>query len=323
MNVNLKTIIQKILSAVQSQRGQNLLVFCVFFVISTVLWFVMALNDEMQCDIRMPLEITHVPDSVTLISTPPSNIAVSLRARGSQRLKLSWGDAPAAKVDFRIYRSGKYIKLSSADIKSAARENLGGASVSFVSPDSLSLAYTTGTGVLRAVSVDSKVTADAQSAIVGEPEPMLDSVRVFSINNVGRNVRISTEPIRVSDISGQTTVRARLIPPTGARVVPDSIDVTFNVEPLIRKTRKVIVETLNVPSGLKLITFPAQIEVAYMMALSDYKTSEPRMRVVADYRTLDLSKKPKKIRLKLSDVSSNLQTVQLATDSVEFIIEHL
>ena len=83
------------------------------------------------------------------------------------------------------------------------------------------------------------------------------------------------------------------------------------------------VEPVNVPDGLRLITFPSQVEVVYMISVSDYKNSEPRMRVIADYNQIGRSRSTRNMRLRLTDVSPTLRNVQLASDSAEYIIEHL
>ena len=317
-------IYSKILAVAKSRRGQNLYVFSVFLLISLVLWFVMALNDVMQRDISMPMRIVNVPGSVTLVTNPPAMVDVSIRVQGTQRLKLALSDSPDLEVDFRAYAKRSAIRLSSAELKNVVRNTLGGASIVFVSPDTLNVLYTSDAGKLMSVTTDYKVTAGPQSSVYGEPRLSPDTVRVYSTKSISRGIKnVSTEPIRLHGLRETTTVRARVIAPRGTRVIPDSVDVTFNVEPLIYKTRRVAVEPINVPKGLKLITFPAQVEVKYMISMSDYKTSEPRMRVVADYRTIDKEHKSEKVRLKLTDVSSNLQNVHLAADSAEYIIERL
>ncbi|MCM1033081.1 MAG: YbbR-like domain-containing protein [Odoribacter sp.] len=313
------------MAALRSRRGHNFLVFLAFLVLSTLLWFVMALNDEEQCDVRMPLVLTNVPDSVTIISTPPQAIAVGLRTRGSQRLKLAWSGAPKINVDFRIYRSGNALHLSNTDLKSLARNAVDGASIILVSPDSLNLLFTTGKGTELPVIVDYSVTAGPKSSLSGYPLLSVDSVKVYSLEPLTARIEaVATEPFRMTGLNESVTRRLALVPPPGTRVVPDSVDVTFNVEPLILKSRMVTVETQHVPEDRRLITFPARVEVIYMISLSDFKNNpDPHMKVVADYSTIDHANPTRNIRLKLMDVSANLQNVHLAADSAEYIIEQL
>lgn len=318
----LKELYRKVVTLLQSKQGRNFLLFLVFLAISTVLWFVMTLNDIDQCDVKIPVKLTNVPDSVTIISSPPEYVLAGLKTRGAQRLKFNIGSVSPIEVDFRLYRQRNQIKVSNTDLKALVRNNVGGATVLLVAPDSLNLLYTSRKGVKMPVSIDCSVTAGAQSTLLGKPKASVDSVLVYSATPIPGSLKnISTEHISIDGLNTTTSYKARLNPPAGMRVVPDSIDVTFSVEPLIVKRRSVVVEPVNVPHGLKLITFPAKVDVVYMIAMSDYKNSEPRVKVTADYNTI--SKGESNIRLRISDVSANIQNVHLAADSAEFIIEHL
>ncbi len=157
---------------------------------------------------------------------------------------------------------------------------------------------------------------------MGRPVFSPDSVTIYSVGSAGSGLNaIATEPIRLSGLNATTTVRVRLVTPPRTRAIPDSVDVTFRVEPLIVKTRRVVIEPVNVPAGIKLITFPAQVNVSYMLPASIYKHSSPQFRVVADYRQIDRSAPTHNMRLRLVDVDENLQNVYLSTDSAEYIIE--
>ncbi len=315
-------IYRKVLVALRSQRGRDAMMFMAFVVISAVLWGVLSLNEEEQYDVRMPLRITHVPDSVTLISKGPQTLSVSLNAKGTQLIKMSVGDMPTVNVDFRAFRSGNTLRLSSADLKGLVRNAAGGAQVNLVSPDTLTIPFTTHAGFRLPVEADYKVTAGPQAALIGRPRLSADSVLVYTADNdLPDHYRsVSTEPIRLNDLEQTTTRRVRLLGPKGARVIPDSIDITFEVEPLIFKSRKVVIEPINVPSDIKLITFPAQIDVFYMVPLSEYKSGEGHFRVVADYRTIKRDESTN-VKLQLLNVPPKFQNVYLSADSAEYIIE--
>ncbi len=176
------------------------------------------------------------------------------------------------------------------------------------------------------VVADYKVTAASQASLNGRPKLSTDTAKVYVVpgQRIPDNFEsVVTEPIRLSKLDKTTTRRVRLIGPSGARIIPDSVDITFDVEPLIMKNRKIVIEPINVPADIKLITFPAQIDVYYMVPMSAYTTSDPHFRVVADYRRINLLGGSKKVKLRLSDVPDNLQNVRLSADSAEYIIERL
>ena len=319
----LKELLRRAGEAIRSPRGRDVLMFMLFLFISAVLWGVLALNEEEQYDLRMPVRITHVPDSVTLLSKGPDALTVNLRARGTQLLKMSLGDTPGVNIDFRVYRSGEYMHHSNAELKALARNASGGSQVSVLYPDSISIPFTTHPGFKLPVRANVQATPGPRASLSGRPRVAPDSVKLYALGgHLPSGVDyINTEALSLEAVEGQQTRRLRLLPPPGTRAIPDSVDVTIEAEPLIMKRRRVVIEPVNVPANIKLITFPAQIEVMYMVPMSAYTNSDPHFRVIADYRRI--SRKRSKIRLRLTDVPQNLQNVQLSADSAEYIIEQL
>lgn len=314
--------IERCTTVLRSPRGRDTLMFMLFLVISSILWAVLSLNEDVQRDLRMPVKFTHLPDSVTLISTGPEALSVSLSGKGTQIMKMTAGGAPTVNIDFRAYRSDGMVKLSNADLKALVRNATGGSQVSVVYPDSIAIPYTTHSGYRLPVKLDYKVTAAPQAALAGTPRVAPDSVELYLAADTklpDRITSIATEPVRMTAINATTTRRVKLIAPIGTRVIPDSVDVTFEVEPMIFKSRKVVIEPVNVPSNIKLITFPAQIDAFFMVPTSDYTRNNTNFRVVADFHSI----KPgsKMMKLKLVDVPTQLKNVQLSVDSAEYIIE--
>lgn len=318
----MNSFLRRIYDMMRSPRGRDVGMFMVFLLISTVLWIVLSFNEEEQQDIRMPLKITHVPDSVTLISKGPEALSVSVRAKGTQLMKMTIGGPPTVAVDFRAYRANGAVKLSNADLKALVRNTAGGAQVSVVYPDTLYLPYTTHAGYPMPVNADCRVTAGPQAAMQGRPLISPDTVLVYVADGsaLPDNLRsVSTEPVRLVAIEQTTTVRTRVIGPVNTRIIPDSVDITFNVEPMIFKSRKVAIEPINVPENIKLITFPAQIEAFFMVPMSKYTVGATNFRVVADYSLIN--NKSRMINLQLVDVPEQLYNVKLSADSAEYIIE--
>lgn len=317
-----RSFVRYCLIALRSPRGRDTMMFLLFVVISCILWAVLSLNDEKQYDLRLPMRITNVPDSVTLISPGQEALSVSLRAKGTQLMKMTVGRMPTVNVDFRAFRSDGTVHLSATDLKGLVRNATGGSQVSMVYPDSLSLPYTTHKGIRVPVRLDYKVTAGPQSALTGRPRLSADSVLLYTAGSApDRADAVSTEPIHLLGIDKNTTLRVKLMAPRGTRLIPDSIDVTFEVEPLIFKSRKVVIEPINVPESTKLITFPAQIDVFFMVPVSGYRQSDNHFRVVADYRTIRQGTGSRNVKLSLINVPSNFQNAHLSADSAEYIIE--
>lgn len=307
--------------ALRSPKGRDAMMFLLFLLISTILWTVLSLNEDDQYDVRMPLKITHKPDSITLITPGPEALSVSLSAKGTQLLKMYAGQVPTVNIDFRAFRQGNTLHLTSSDLKGIVRSATSGMQINAVYPDSISIPFTTHSGFKVPVDADYKVTVGPQAAMVNKPRLSADSVLVYTTGNTlpdGFDA-VTTEPVRLTGLDKSVTRRVKLLGPPNSRIIPDSIDISFDVEPLIFKSRKVVIEPVNVPDNTKLITFPAQIDVFFMVPMSKYNSGDGHFRVVADYSTI----KPdsKNVKLQIFNVPEKFQNVHLSADSAEYIIE--
>lgn len=322
MSAKIKISFSPLGRLIKSRQGRHTLSFFVFLGISAILWGVLTLNEEDTYDMRLPVRLEHVPDTVTIVSTVPNYLNVSLRSKGSSMLKYEVGSEPELVVDFRRFASNNNLRLGDAEIKSLARNILPGSSIYLVSPDSFSISYTSRPGVLLPIEPIVHATSGPQATIIGRPTLSIDSAKVYSVGNLPQGlISVATEPINLSEINNDVTVKAKVLAPPRTRVIPDSVLVTVKVEPLIVKSRKIVIEPVNVPQGMKLITFPAQINVVYMVPMSLYNSVDPNFRVQADYQGINPEATSKRIKVRLSNVPPSLQNVYLESDSVEYIIE--
>ncbi|MCC8113654.1 MAG: hypothetical protein LUD17_15580 [Bacteroidales bacterium] len=316
---------EELLRRLKSREGRNVITFLVFLVLSAVLWVILALNEDTQRDLRCGVRITNVPDSLTRVSPIPEAINVSVRAKGSQLMKYWWHKAPTMTIDYRQYRSGNKILFSEASMKAFFRSIVGGGSAQILSvtPDSLSVTFTSQPGIKLPVKLDAHVVPAPQYVLVNKPRTLTDSVTLYSLNDVNTMLKsIHTKKIVLNDVRKSQVMRVPLVVPERSRAIPDSVDVSIEVEPLISKTRKVSVVPVNVPRGMKLIAVPSQVEVYYMVPMSIYKKSEsdPKFRVEADYRTVTDSLS-ERIAVNLVYAPKDFTNVFLSTDSVDFILE--
>lgn len=319
----LERLTLRVRTMLKSKQGHNLMTFMVFVAIAAALWCVMTLNEESTYDLRVPVRLTHVPDSVTVISDIPDKVQVSARGKGTQLLRYLFGHPATADIDFRLYRSARGMRLGDAEMKSIVRSSIGGANAQLISPDSLIILYTSAPPVQLPVILNCNATAAPGCTMVGQPTLNIDSVKVYSAQPLNRRITaVTTEPLRFDNVSSTISRRVRLLPPvSGSRVVPDSATLTIAVEPLIIKSRPVVIEGINAPSGSRLITFPAKVNVVYMIPMSAYTNSAPEFRVIADYADRAPGGNGR-VKLRLRNVPSVLQNVRLEVDSVDYYISN-
>jgi hypothetical protein len=303
--------------------GRNVLTFLIFLLISTIFWFLMALNDEVQRDFKIPVKLEGFPKDMTVISGGSSAITVSVKDKGSALAKFAWGTKPELKINFDEFnkRKDNHLILTAAQMSSAVRGIFGSnASIMAIRPDSLNIHYTTNPGIPVKITIDADISTLPQYEAFGAPILSTDTVLLYS--NLKERLRvkaISTAPISLSNLSDTATVEVSLIVPDGMRAVPSTIKITFPVEPLVSKTRQLNIEAQNVPDGIHLITFPSVVDATFLVPKSAYTTTATSIKAVVDYKNIAPGKKT--IPVTLTGVPGYYQNSSLATREVEYLIE--
>lgn len=307
-----------------SPRGKSVLTFCVFLTISAALWVVMSLNQEMQQDIKCRIEIVNQPDSVTMVSYLPDNISVSVKSRGSQLIKFSFGTPPTITIDYKYMMRNNRISVGTTEMRALLRNVFGqNAQILSFSPDTLNILFTSRLGVSMPVNVAAQVSTRSDFALAEPPKCIPESVVVYSIRPLDiMTDKVVTPLIQCSNISETQTIRTIVKVPAGCRAYPDSVSVTLHVEPLIARTIKVPITAINVPDSIRLILLPTTVTATYMVPANMYNEQLPPLAVTADYRSIDMEHPARRIRINADNSKvPALRNIRLSTDSVEYMVE--
>lgn len=307
----------------RTAKGRNILTFLVFLAISTVFWFLLALNDDVQENYGLPVELEDFPENVTILSGYNPMLNVTVKDKGSSLMKFSWGHNPHMKLRYEDFArpNDTTLLLNAAQLNSAVRGVFGtSASIVTLRPDSLRLTYTANPGVKVAVNVVSDIRTLPQYAYAGHPLVSVDSVMLYS--NSPRRLRVhhlSTMPITLADLADTISMDVKLDVPPGMRAVPSVIKVSFPVEPLVAKQQSVPIEVINTPHGVRVVTFPAMAEVSYLLPKSIYSSEMAKVKAVVDYNAITSSSKS--LPVTLSKLPSHFRSVSATPAKVEFVIE--
>lgn len=306
-----------------SSRGRDMLLFLLFLVISFIFWLLLTLNNEVQEDIKVPVALTSVPDSVTLISSMPGAVNVSVRDKGSSLVRYVWGRVPTMNIDFNDYvKDENRMILNETELNGRLRSFFGnGVQIVSVKPDSINLFYTSAPGRKAGVVINADIKPNYQYIISGNLMMNVDSVRLYSINPLpAKLTTVQTAPIVLTDLRDTTTVEVRIAPIAGVRIIPDRISVTVPVEPLISKRQIIPIEVRNIPAGMGMITFPSKIEASYLVPMSSYNEARPDIKAYVDYSSA-LDGSPSKLPVAVSYHTDAYRNLSFTPDSVEYVIE--
>ncbi|MDE6256578.1 MAG: hypothetical protein K2M39_10335 [Muribaculaceae bacterium] len=304
-----------------SKGFHSTVVFLCFVVVSTVFWFILAMNDSVTKTFDVSLKIVNVPDSVTFINDPPDNIHVTLRDKGTNLLRAGVVNHPTIYINFRDFASKTFFRFSKSDLDAALKATFGSsAQIGSVSIDSLALRYTTGKGHRVPIVVRADVSASAGNVIAGLPEPLERVVSVYSVSdNIDTLSRVYTEPIVKRNLSETTEIEIPLVPMAGVKMVPSKIKVKITVDPLVKKDAVATVKPVNVPAGMSLLLFPAVVQVSYYVPMSHFNDEDVPVRVTVNYD--DIERTPvSRIPLSISATEPYVASPHLSQSDVEYTL---
>lgn len=281
----------------------------------------MSLNEEVQRDIDCEVRLINVPDSVIFITPPPEQLKVNVRARGTQMLRYQLGSTPHVDIDFRYFTNGNRLNVSKADMHSLVQAVLGDENLlQAMTPDTIGVYFTTAAPVTLPVEVAASAVTTPSVALVGPLEPVNDSVKVYAINPLAKSLtHILTEPVTLTDINASCTRKVALAVPQGCRIIPDSVSVRIEVEPVVTRSQFVPIYPENVPPGAELVLEPAEVRVEYRVPKS--KADQlPEVELIADYASVPTYKRQSKIRIRPARINPD---IFVTVDSVGYYLRNL
>ncbi len=307
-----------------SKRTNTILLYVICLIISSLFWLFLTLNSETQKDLTLPFNLTAVPDSTTIISGLPQSIKVSVRDKGSSLIRYDFGNEPTMTVDFLEYFDGSgSFKISSIDMLARVRKLFSNnTTVAAISPDSLSVKYTSLPGKKVPIKVDMNVAADFRCVINGATILSTDSVIIYSDQNtLSAITSVSTKRITATGLTDTLAQQIEINPIPGAKIVPNEITVKVPVEPLINKKQNVTIDVVNAPMGVNVITFPSVVEASFLVPQSIYRKAM-NIKVAVNYNDIAYSKGTSNlVAVKIVNTPTECRNVSLAVDSVEYIVE--
>lgn len=323
--MDFKELLARIKAMLRSGSGRNVLSFMVFLFISTVFWFLLALNDDVQENYTLPVAVESFPENATMLSGYNPVLNVTIKDKGSSLMRYAWGRNPSMKIAFDDFThvNDSTALLTSAQLNSAVRSIFGtSANVVAMRPDSLKVIYTTQPGVKVPIAVKSDIRTLPQYVYSGNPVCDVDSVIVYSNSAHRYDIHsIATKPVELANLDDTATVEIQLNVPVGMRAIPSTVRVVFPVEPLVAKKRRVAITAVNVPFDMQLVTFPSMVEVSYLLPKSMYNADNASIKAAVDYNMA--GNEAKELKVSLSGTPSYFRSVNVTPRQVEYVVEQV
>lgn len=299
-----------------------MLTFAVFVGIAALFWVILTLNDSVQDGCIVNVKITNKPDTITFISDVPKTIHVEVKDKGSSLMRSMWMKTPTMNLNFRELADDGQMICSRSDIMLALKETFGStATILSSSLDSLRLIYTDRPGKSLPVVVAVKSSAKAGYIVYGQPAADPPRVTAYGPREIIDTLtRVMTKSYVEQDLVESISFVSELRTIPGVRLIPGSVHVHVNVEPLVAKEDIVTVVAENVPHEENLLLFPSKVRVSYYVPMSEFSDDKKAVRVVVDYKDI-AEHRGERLPLRIEPVKGVAAVnPRLHSDSVEYTL---
>lgn len=327
-------------------KGKRWLILLLCILLATILWLLQALNSTYTKRVRMVVEAPTLPLRYDIDHPEgiPEAIEIAITARGdklmSYTLQELFSKTPILKLaidTLQITKEGGYISINRDELIRQIRNtndlfnaHFGANSDVQVSlyPDFVSFSYAPLVERRLEVFFGSQIDLGEESnrmLISLEMEP--DEVTVYGVATaidslIANQGLIGTDPRPLKITSDSVSYhKVSLVAPRGIRLTPDSVTIKTVVEPL--KYNTFVINNIgirNLPNGYKIRLFPSMVKVTFL-ALNNVSVSEI-INQIHPYVDIDeLEEGIKKLKIRLNNVPSEVQMIQLEPDMVEYLIE--
>ena len=251
--------------ALKKAKGNNLVVFLFFLLVSCSLWFSLTLNRIYETDISVSVRVENVPDGVLLEDGGEVPVRMVVRGEGTALFGYFFNDGMSMGVDYATFvRNGGNLAMPVNALRSMVVEALGPSLTlkSFLN-DSVVVSLQRATAVVpvRKNRFDLRA-AEGYEIVSVEYEP--EEVRITAFVDELSAVRDVRTPVLVCNgLEADTVFEMPFLPGRFIDVRPASVQVSVSVSRYVERMVNVPVEYVKFPSDINLGFLPQDVDVVY------------------------------------------------------------
>lgn len=299
-------------------------VFLSFLAVSTAFWFLSTLNETYEMEVKLPIKMDEMPPNAIITDPLPDTIRVTLKDKGFTLLNYMWqGDPAPLHLSFRLYADmdGKG-RITPSDVQKILKPRYSETtSILNVKASHWEFYYCYGSKKKVPVRIYGNVSA-ATDYYVTRCVLTPDSVDVLATRNTLDTITVVyTELVQVFNIKESTAKDVGLRSIRGAKIEPSKVRLGIVTDQLTEVVVNVPVNTVNVPEGFALKTFPARVDIRVAVGVRSANLVKPeQFQVVADYADLK-DGAANKIPLKITSKPRGIVKATLKNPEIEYLLE--
>ncbi len=328
---NIDEIVDKLKDALLSiKQNRDLLVFLLFFVLATGLWFLNALRKEYTTTITYPVDYIKFPKDFIVLGKPQTKVQLKIKSSGYSVLPYHLGKvlnpeelnvSSFRRMDFG-QNSGAYVLTD--DLKKSFSDKLSnGIELIDIFPDTLFVNFEKKERKKVAVKFNSTLEFQPQYYQSGQVMIKPDSVEVAGPASVIDSIDYIETLFKFEDpLSDSLKRNVSLKSIKDIEINPSRVVINIPVEPFTQKNLSIPIDQLNVPDSLRLRSFPGNVNVSFTVAVSQFNNINAQdFSAIVDYNTYNEGGLPDRLKIKLLDFPNGIKSVNYSPLFVECLFE--
>lgn len=312
------------------KHNRDLLVFFVFLVLSTGLWFLNALRKEYTTTINFPVKYVEFPDDFILLGKPQNKLQLKIKSLGYTVLPYHMGrilDPELLNVSsFKRMRNGAQYGAYVATrdlIKTFSDKLTNGVELLEIYPDTLFVRFEKKERKLVPVHFESSLSFEQQFYQSGSIILKPDSVTVSGPASLIDSLQfVTTENKKYEDLRDSLIRNVSIDPIDNVVIQPGRIVVNIPVEPFTQKKINIPIHHVHIPDSLVLKSFPGNINVSFTVAVSQFNNiSAGDFDALVDFNSKTTNTLPDRLKVKLQSIPVGIKDVSYTPLFVDCLFE--
>lgn len=308
-------------------NNRRVKVFLFILVLTSIIWLLVELSKTYTSSAVFNVEYKSLPKGKLLQKDPISELNIVLNAPGFDLLKYK-GRKHKLILDLKnvTNRGGRYFLLPNQQLGYLNSQLAGDVKIVNVLKDTVYVEL--GNTKSKKVPVNpaieikfklgynliDKVKITPDSIIITGPQKIVDSIK-----------EITTTEFKIEDVYKNVEKELDLVLPLYSNnfsVSSKSIHINVEVDKFTEGRFKIPVIVVNEPEGIKMNTFPKQIEVVYQAGLSNFnKITENSFLIVYDYNQYKSDSLIKYLSPVIKQKSEFVSSLRINPREIEFLIQ--
>ncbi|MCK4664898.1 MAG: hypothetical protein KAT68_18650 [Bacteroidales bacterium] len=308
-------------------------IFLIFVLICTIFWLLNALSKEYTTTIRYPVKYINFPQKKILVNKLPNNLEIKVNSFGftllKYKLKVRVSFAPVVfnlstftLRSFRGKNNYNYFILTKNELDKISKQLSSDLEVLQVYPDTIYFHLADIVKKKVEIIPDVYVNYDKETFLNGKITVSPDSINVWGPETIIDTLKyIKTKYQKFDDVNKLIKRNVGLSEIKKVKYSDKRVVITIPAEKYTEGSKIVPIEVINLPDSLTITIFPKEINVTYMVALSNYdKIQTDDFKVLVDYKNKDLSNY---LKVKLVKSPEFITKVKFKPVKTDYIIEKL